>query len=107
MSVKVTVTRFAIRPASVQRLVEPRVEKAGKVVAERAKANVNRYGRVDTGRMRDTIKAEAVKVNGPKITVDVVAPAPYSRFQHWGTRWITPAPFLTDALESLRVSDFR
>lgn len=86
--------------------VGTRVAKAGDLTVRRAKENVNRYGRVDTGRMRDRIFAEPVTSTSRGLSVIVVSPQPYSRFQHFGTRYITPAPFLTDALESLRPIDF-
>lgn len=87
--------------------VGSRVKSAADITVQRAKANVERFGRVDTGRMRDTIFAEPVKAGPGRMTAEVVAPVRYARFQHDGTRYITPAPFLTDAVESLRPSDFQ
>lgn len=87
-------------------LVGRHLAKARDVAVQRAKDNVTRMGRVDTGRMRDTIYGTPVTATSDGLNASVIAPAPYSRFQHDGTRWITPAPFLTEALDSLKPRDF-
>lgn len=84
------------------------VQRAAKTVAKRASRNVVGYGRVKTGAMRDRIRPTGrIGWDGKAATTVVVADVPYSTFQHEGTsRGIRPAPFLRDALRSLRPSDF-
>lgn len=90
-----------------QGMIGSAVANAAKTTVQRAQNNVSRYGRVKTGEMRSRIKARPVQVSGNEVSVEVVAEAAHSIYQHQGTRrGIRPAPFLTDALRELRPSDF-
>lgn len=71
-----------------------------------AKASVNAYGRVDTGYMRDSIYATFQGSNQHECRFSVQSRARYARYQHGGTRYIRPAPFLSNAIANLRKSDF-
>lgn len=84
------------------------VANAAEVTVQRAQANVDRYGRVQTGAMRRSVQASEVQGTSNAVSVQVGATESYSIYQHEGTsRGITPAPFLTDALSELRPDDFQ
>jgi hypothetical protein len=80
---------------------------AAEVTVERAKASVNAFGRVDTGFMRDSIAATFQGSNQFETRFGVSSAARYAFYQHQGTRWISPAPFLTNAIQRLTPGDFR
>lgn len=94
---------------SAEGMVGSAMRRAANLTAKRASANVTRYGRVRTGKMRDTIKAGKLTRVGPsRNRIMVSSGVPYGVFQHEGTsRGITPAPFLADALRALRPEDFQ
>jgi hypothetical protein len=104
--------RLSIQPNAIGRLfgesgdVGRGTRRAALVTVERAKASVNAYGRVATGFMRDSIHATFVGSNQYASRFSVQSEAPYSIYQHDGTRWIKPAPFLRNALDKLRPQDF-
>lgn len=50
------------------------------------------------GRLRDEIAADPVQVDGERITVDVVSPTPYAKYQEFGTRHNPAHPYLRPAL---------
>lgn len=129
--------RINIDDGKVRSVIGPQiataVERATEITRGRVRANISRLGRVDSGRMRDTLDKE-------DITSDVLRPRwrvrsrqPYTIYQELGTRAHGPvtAPFLVfrvkgtpnvvrakwvrgveagnffrDALESLTVGDF-
>lgn len=84
------------------------VRRAANVTAKRAQQNIkHKYQRVRTGKMWRTTKAGKQTRVGPlRSRIMVTTGVPYSVFQHDGTRFITPAPYLTDALRELRPADF-
>lgn len=75
------------------------------VAERRAKQNIVREGRIQTGEMLRTTQARPVERSGSGVTVTIVSPMPYAVFQERGTRYIPPAWFMRDALASLRISD--
>ena len=103
---------------------------AGKV-RDRAKMNVSRAGLVDTGALRNSIVGRRVHM-GRGVWYPVGSPLDYAYFPHEGTRspilprrakvlrfqsggqyvfarrvsGVKATPFLTDALQTLSVSDF-
>lgn len=105
---------------------------AGKV-RDRAKVNITKAGRVDTGAMRNSIVGRRMRDGRQGVWYEVGSDLPYAIFQHEGTTGpiyprrakvlrfkgtagtyvfpksvagVTAAPFLTDALRSLTVADF-
>jgi len=82
------------------------VRQAAALTVDRAKRRVNYYGRVDTGWMRDSIRADYVGSNQYHSRFVVASQASYAVYQHEGTARISPAPFLRDAIEELRPADF-
>lgn len=115
----------------VQTVPEAVWRAAGRV-RDRAKANVGIMGRVDTGAMRNSIVGRRIRSGRAGVWYEVGSPLPYAIYQHEGTktpilprrakvlrfkaggayifrprvRGVTAAPFLTDALKSLKASDF-
>jgi hypothetical protein len=76
------------------------LEDVAEPLIREAKARV----RVDTGRLRSSIR-QMMTVDAVEIFTDV----PYARFQHYGTVYVEPNPFLTGPLhemESETVRDF-
>lgn len=59
-------------------------QKAAGRTRDRAKVNLTRVGRVDTGRLRNSIVYE-IQVNGPKISATVGTDVEYAKFIHSGT----------------------
>lgn len=109
------------------------VNQAARVTAKRAKQNITQLGRIDTGAMRDSIKAEPQRGRTMNPSARVISPAPYSAFQEYGTRahgpvrakflrfkpkgsstfvfakWVrgvTPGRFMQKALRALTTKDF-
>jgi HK97 gp10 family phage protein len=80
--------------------------RAAEVTVRRAQGSVNAFGRVDTGFMRDSIHADFRGSNQHECRFSISSRAYYARFQHEGTRYISPAPFLRNAINRLRPSDF-
>jgi hypothetical protein len=80
--------------------------RAAEVTVKRAKGSVNAFGRVDTGFMRDSIHATFRGSNQHETRFSVSSDARYAFYQHQGTRYIKPAPFLRNAIERLRPADF-
>ena len=71
-----------------------------------AKAIINRLGRVDTGRMRDTINTELLETSSGDFQLTFNAPAldprtgvHYASFQEFGTARITPANFMMGSVK--------
>lgn len=80
---------------------------AAEVTVKRAKGSVNAFGRVKTGFMRDSIYATFQGSNQHGCRFSVASRARYAIYQHEGTsRGISPAPFLRNAIQRLRPSDF-
>lgn len=99
---------------------------------DNAKRNVTTAGRVDTGALRQSIRAEKIRQDTKAITYAVGSPLKYAIYQHEGvkgpvlprrakalrfkvggqtvfakrTKGFPGAPFLTDALRALKVTDF-
>lgn len=113
--------------------VAPGVQKAAGKVRDSAKDILTASGRVDTGTLRRGVTAETSRIRGQTVTARVVSEQPYAGFIHEGTtgpilprrarvlrftprggpvvyarqvRGIKGVPYLTDALERLRTSDF-
>lgn len=84
------------------------VRRAANLTAKRAQQNIKvKYQRVRTGKMWRTTKAGKQTRLGPlRSRIMVTTGVPYSVYQHEGTRTISPAPYLTDALRELRPEDF-
>lgn len=135
-AVSVTVS-LQLDPSAVRAVVGGQttdaVNRAAEVTAKRAKANILKAGRVDTGQMLSKVKV--VKQASPSMepNAQVVVDVPYAMFQERGTkahgptrgrflvfvpkggqkfvfakwvRGVTPAWFMRDAIGALRVSDF-
>jgi hypothetical protein len=82
-------------------------KKAAEITVQRAKNSVNAYGRVKTGFMRNSIRATFKGSNQFGCRFSISSAAPYAIYQHEGTsRGISPAPFLRNAVNRLRPSDF-
>lgn len=125
----------------IRRLVEDRqgsvfqgVRRASGRTRDRAKVNITRAGRVDTGNLRRSIRATEPRVRGRKVVAQIGSPLKYAWWQHEGTEGpiyprrarvlrfrpkgsrafifrprvsgIEGEPFLTDALDDLTVDDF-
>lgn len=111
-------------------MVDRAVARAAGRTRDRSKANVGRYGRVDTGTMRNSIRSQRLS-GRVGVWYEVGTDVYYAMFQHDGTkahgprrakamRWtsgativfakhvagVQPAPFLKDALDRLSASDF-
>lgn len=88
------------------------LRKAAEETVGRAKRSVNAYGRVDTRWMRDSIHATLTGSNQYQARMEIMSDAPYAIYQHEGFRhyqsgkMIPPAPFLRNALDRLRATDF-
>lgn len=81
-------------------------KRAAEKTVKYAQGSVNAFGRVDTGYMRDSIRATFRGSNQHECRFSVSSAARYAFYQHQGTRWIRPAPFLRNAIQRLRPSDF-
>lgn len=81
-------------------------KKAADKVVRFAQGSITRAGRVQTGWMRDSIHAQFAGSNQYQSRFQVSSQAPYSIYQHEGTRTIQALPFLTRALQRLRPSDW-
>lgn len=85
---------FAIRytpragalPRLAGRMMHDAAFRASTRTAQRARDNLVTSGRVDTGRLRDSIRAEPPQDGQLSFTVRVVAGTPYASFQEKGTR---------------------
>lgn len=131
--------RFSIKfnEAELRKLLESDNGAVGRAVAraagktrDRAKVNVGRYGRVDTGTMRNSIRSQEL-TGRSGVWYEVGTDVAYAIYQHEGTKahgprrakllrfksgstivfakrvaGVSPAPFLKDALERLTVADF-
>jgi hypothetical protein len=116
-----------------QQTVPQAVWRAAGKVRDRAKVNITKAGRVETGAMRNSIVGRRMRGGKAGVWYEVGSDLPYAIFQHEGTkgpivprrakvlrfkgaggsyvfpkqvRGVTAAPFLTDALKSLTVNDF-
>lgn len=105
---------------------------AGKV-RDDAKRELTSQGRIDTGKLRQSIVGRRVRGSGTGILYEIGSPLDYAIYQHEGTkdhgprtarilrfkpkgsgvfvfaqrvRGVTPSKFLTRALQRLTVSDF-
>lgn len=113
--------------------------KAARAAAERTKlrvqANIAMKGRINTGRMHDTIQVRKLRSSRPmKPRFVIVSPEPYTKYQEWGVkpfgpkrakvlrfkpkfsnsfvfarrvRGFPPGRFFRDALNQITVRDFR
>lgn len=135
MSAKVRITwnESEFRRILEVQTVPQAVWRAAGKVRDRAKANVGKMGRVDTGAMRNSIVGRRMRGGKAGVWYEVGSDLPYAIFQHEGTRTpivprrakvlrfkgqggsyvfpkqvrgVTAAPFLTDALKTLTVGDF-
>lgn len=116
-------------------VIGSKVMNAGETTVRRAQDNIRRAGRIDTGRMLNSVSLwTPVYTSTQGIRIRIVANAPYSSFQHDGVRpfgpkkakvlrfkpkgsrsfifrpWVrgfTGVPFLKDAAQALSPSDFR
>lgn len=111
-------------------MVDRAVARAAGRTRDRSKANVTRYGRVDTGQMRNTIRSQRLS-GRPGVWYEVGTDVAWAMYQHDGTQahgprrakamrfksgativfakrvaGVKPAPFLKDALDKLSASDF-
>lgn len=81
--------RTVVRQGDLARFVSGEVAqsvlRASGKVRDRAKLNVTRAGRIDTGGMRNQIVSELVEVTPRRVVARVESRAPYSLFQHEGT----------------------
>jgi hypothetical protein len=131
--VRITWNEAEFRRILDQQTVPQAVWRAAGKVRDRAKVNVTRAGRVDTGAMRNSIVGRRMRGGRAGVWYEVGSDLPYAIYQHEGTRspivprrakvlrfkgqsgsyvfpkqvrGVTAAPFLTDALRSLTISDF-
>lgn len=133
VSIKVTLNRSAmIRVIGPQ--TNAATQRAAQKVQARAKANINALGRVDTGRMRDSIRVRRATTSDPLSAAYTVGSAvPYAVYQEFGTRahgprtkpfmvfrvrgrgplifakWVrgvTPGHFMRNAIRATKVADF-
>lgn len=113
-------------------MIESGVRRAAGVVRDNAKRNITAAGRVDTGRMRNSIESQRMS-RGNGVWYEVASRLPYALYQHEGTkdhgprrarvlrfkpkgssvyvfarrvRGVRGVPFLTDALRRLTARDF-
>lgn len=131
--VRITWNRAEFRRILDEQTVPQALWRAAGKVRDRAKGNITRSGRVDTGAMRNGMVALRVRGARQGVWYEVGTPLPYAIYQHEGTtgpirprrarvlrfkgnsgsyvfprqvRGVTAEPFLTDALRSLSLSDF-
>jgi hypothetical protein len=81
-------------------------KRAAEATVKYAKDSVNAFGRVDTGFMRDSIRADFRGSNQYECRFSISSAARYAFYQHEGTRYISPAPFLRNAIQRLGPADF-
>lgn len=137
-SVMATNYRIRMNSAEFRRMEETGtiaqgVWRAAGVTRDRAKAEITAQGRVDTGRMRNSIVARRIRGRRRGVFYEIGSQVPYDIYQHEGTqahgprrarlmrfkpkgqsayvfaRWVkgvTPSKFLTKALAKLSSSDF-
>ena len=137
VEVKVSVNAYTSEMDSfIAYLATSAVQGAAGRVRDRAKANITRAGRVDSGLMRNATVAE-VRREGQQAVGMVVTRTPYASYQHEGTandgagfiyprrartlrfrgaggayvfapkvRGVKGVPFLSDALDTLTQNDF-
>jgi hypothetical protein len=134
-----TSVRITWNEAEFKRILEVQtvpqaVWRAAGKVRDRAKVNITKAGRVDTGAMRNQLFARRLRAGRAGVWYEVGSDLPYAIYQHQGTRGpivprrakvlrfkpsgsssfvfrprvrgVTGSPFLTDALKSLTVNDF-
>ena len=102
------------RAAVVNELGEP--ELPGSLMRASSQANLSRRGRYEVrtmrafhegdvgGRLRDEIYATDAMVEGNRVSVRVISPTPYAKYQEFGTRHNAAHPFLRPALEESRAN---
>jgi HK97 gp10 family phage protein len=137
MAAKITF-KGTVDHAAVIRVIGPQMDRAAYKAAQktrsRAVANIQARGRVNTGRMKDTIRVRKDEQSQALVkSYTVASTAPYTHYQEFGTRahgprrrnflafqvrgkgpWVfakfvrgvTPGHFMRDAIQSLSVSDF-
>lgn len=122
------------RIASDQGMIGQGVRRAAGRVRDRAKQNITTSGRVDTGKLRNSIRSEAKSATPGRIFYEVGSDLHYAIYQHEGTQGpiypkrarvlrfspkgsssfifrpsvsgIEGVHYLTKALATLRVADF-
>lgn len=132
--VRITWNEAEFRRILDQQTVPQAVWRAAGKVRDRAKQNITRAGRVNTGAMRNSIVGRRMKGGRGGVWYEVGSDLEYAIFQHEGTqgpivprrakvlrfqpggasayvfrprvRGVTGEPFLTDALRSLTINDF-
>lgn len=74
----------------VQRKVQQSAKKAAETTRRRARLNLTAAGRVNTGRLRDSIQVTRKRTSKVRVTFAVTATAPYAIFQERGVGPVTP-----------------
>lgn len=132
-SVRIRWDEAEFRRITEEQTVPQAVWRATGKVRDRAKANITKAGRVDTGAMRNSIVGRRLRQGRGGVWYEVGSDLTYTLYQHEGTtgpivprratvlrfqskggsfvfpkqvRGVTGEPFLTDALQSLTVNDF-
>lgn len=130
--------RVTIDDAAVIRIVGPMAEQAAYRAAQKTRsrviANINAQGRVQTGRMKNTVQVrKAETASALTKAYSIGSTAPYTDYQEFGTaahgprrakrlvfrvggrgplifakwvRGVTPGHFMRDAIRSLTVDDY-
>jgi len=80
--------------------------RAAEVTKRRMQSNIISSGRVKTGFMLRSIDVKLVRQNMRLCEMAVGSAAHYTPFQNWGTRYITGAHFIEDAVRDLTFRDF-
>lgn len=134
VSVRIKWNEAEYRRILDQQTVPQAVWRAAGKVRDRAKQNISRAGRVNTGAMRNSIVERRVRGGGRGVWYEVGSDLPYAIYQHEGTRspilprrakvlrfqakgsstfifrpqvrGVKGVPYLTDALKTLTVNDF-
>jgi HK97 gp10 family phage protein len=81
-------------------------KRAADVTRRRMQDNIIASGRVKTGFMLRSIDVQTVRQNMRLCELAVGSAAHYTPFQNWGTRYITGAHFIEDAIRDLTFRDF-
>jgi hypothetical protein len=135
MRVRVTLDRQAFRQLNSPRgQVGAAVNRGAAFVRDTAKREITAQGRVDTGKLRQSIESTRVRETPTSVVYEVGSRLAYAILQHEGTRGpivprrakvlrfkpkggsafvfahkvrgVTPSKFLTKALTRLKFSDF-
>lgn len=134
VSIRFTLNRQEFRAMTENGTIAQATWRAAGKVRDGAKRELTSQGRIDTGKLRQSIVARRVRQGRPGVWYEIGSPLPYAIYQHEGTRdhgpvrarllrfkpkgtnafvfarrvrGVKPSHFLTKPLSELSVGDFR